>query len=144
VSGRIGERWSYALAANAIRARFTESYSFRVASGNQTEVRMVAAGSRIPGIPRADGFAELGWRLRDARWSAAVEARASDAIMVDDRNSDATEGYALLALRLEWKPQRRGWRTFLRVDNLFDREYVGSVIVNEGNGRYFEPGAGVA
>jgi outer membrane receptor protein involved in Fe transport len=51
--------------------------------------------------------------------------------------------YALLALRLEWKPQRRGgWRTFLRVDNLFDREYVSSVIVNEGNGRYFEPGAG--
>ena len=28
------------------------------------------------------------------------------------------------------------------VDNLFDRNYVGSVVVNEGNGRYFEPGPG--
>ena len=28
---------------------------------------------------------------------------------------------------------------FSRVDNVFDRRYVGSVIVNEGNGRYFEP-----
>lgn len=142
VSGRIGERWSYAIAANAIRARFTESYSFRVASGGQSEVRTVAAGSRIPGIPRADGFAELGWRSRDANWSAAAEVRTSGAIAVDDRNSDATEGHALLALRLEWKPQQRGWRAFVRVDNLFNREYVGSVIVNEGNGRYFEPGAG--
>ena len=29
-----------------------------------------------------------------------------------------------------------------RIDNLTDRRYAGSVIVNEGNGRYFEPAAG--
>jgi len=28
------------------------------------------------------------------------------------------------------------------VDNLFDRRYAGSVIVNEGNARYFEPAPG--
>ena len=28
---------------------------------------------------------------------------------------------------------------FARVDNLFDKRYIGSVIVNEGNARYFEP-----
>jgi iron complex outermembrane receptor protein len=32
------------------------------------------------------------------------------------------------------------WLT--RVDNLFDHRYAGSVIVNDGNGRYFEPAAG--
>jgi len=32
--------------------------------------------------------------------------------------------------------------TYLRVNNAFDRSYVGSVIVNESNGRYFEPAAG--
>ena len=31
---------------------------------------------------------------------------------------------------------------FARVDNLFDRRYIGSVIVNEGNARYFEPAPG--
>ena len=31
-------------------------------------------------------------------------------------------------------------RTFLRIDNLFDRSYIGSVIVNDGNGRFYEPG----
>jgi len=29
-----------------------------------------------------------------------------------------------------------------RVDNVFDRRYAGSVIVNEGNGRFFEPAPG--
>jgi iron complex outermembrane receptor protein len=27
----------------------------------------------------------------------------------------------------------------VRIDNLTDRNYAGSVIVNEGNSRYFEP-----
>ena len=30
-------------------------------------------------------------------------------------------------------------RGFARVDNLFSRRYAGSVIVNEGNARFFEP-----
>src|SRR3546814_14914766 len=33
-------------------------------------------------------------------------------------------------------------RTFINLDNLLDRDYVGSVIVNDGNGRYYEPGPG--
>jgi iron complex outermembrane receptor protein len=32
--------------------------------------------------------------------------------------------------------------TFARVDNLADRHVVGSVIVNDGNGRYYEPAPG--
>ena len=40
--------------------------------------------------------------------------------------------------------QAGGWKMLgtLRLDNLFDKKYAGSVIVNEGNGRYFEPAAG--
>ena len=39
---------------------------------------------------------------------------------------------------------RGAWtlRQFVRVDNLSDRKHAGSVIVNDGNGRFFEPGAG--
>jgi iron complex outermembrane receptor protein len=32
-------------------------------------------------------------------------------------------------------------RFFLAIDNLFDRAYAGSVIVNEGSRRYYEPAA---
>ncbi len=31
---------------------------------------------------------------------------------------------------------------FVRLNNLFDKRYVGSVIVGDGNGRFFEPGPG--
>jgi iron complex outermembrane receptor protein len=33
-------------------------------------------------------------------------------------------------------------RAFFSIDNAFDRNYAGSVIVNDGNGRYFEPAPG--
>lgn len=143
LSGGLGSHWSYTLAANAIRARFVDGYSFRTAQG---AVRMVEAGNRIPGIPRADGFVELAWRDTSDRFRLAVEARASASIATDDGNSDAAPGYARFALRGEWRPAGRGkgWRAFARIDNLFDRDYVGSVIVNDGNGRYFEPGVGRA
>ena len=39
--------------------------------------------------------------------------------------------------------RRAGSSTASRaVDNLFDRRYAGSVIVNEGNARFFEPAPG--
>ena len=34
-------------------------------------------------------------------------------------------------------------RTYVRADNLFDENYAGSVIVNDGNGRFFESADGV-
>jgi iron complex outermembrane receptor protein len=34
------------------------------------------------------------------------------------------------------------WTGFARIDNLFDRDIVGSVIVNDSNVRYFEPAPG--
>ncbi|HEY0503831.1 MAG TPA: TonB-dependent receptor, partial [Lysobacter sp.] len=127
--GRMHPQWSYALTFNWLRARFTEPFSYRVGSGAQ---QFVEAGNRIPGIPRADGYAELAWNTRDARTVAALELRASDGMPTDDRNTDASPGYATFALRLQWRAAASGWHAFARVDNLFDRDYVGSVIVNEG------------
>lgn len=142
-SGELGAHWSYTVAANWLRARFVDAYSFRVTAGGPTSVRTVDAGNRIPGIPRADGFFELAWRDSGNRFSAAIETRISDRIATDDRNTDAAPGRAVASARVEWRPQgQTGWHGFVRVDNLFDRNYVGSVIVNDGNNRYFEPGAG--
>ncbi|GAA4864415.1 TonB-dependent receptor family protein [Luteimonas vadosa] len=141
LSGELGDRWSYALAANLIRARFVDDYRFD--AGAQGGEQLIEAGKRIPGIPRADGFAELAWRDAGDRLRLAVESRLVASIAVDDRNSDAAPGRAIVALRGEWRPrQAEGWSAFARIDNLFDRDYVGSVIVNDRNGRHFEPGAG--
>ena len=41
----------------------------------------------------------------------------------------------------QYRPRRRA-RSVARVDNVFDTATIGSVIVNEANGRYFEPAPG--
>ncbi|MGH8109831.1 MAG: TonB-dependent receptor family protein [Arenimonas sp.] len=142
-SGKLGNHWSYALAANWIRARFDESFSYNVFINGNNVVRTVEAGNRIPGIPRADAYAELMWRSSSNRFGTALEARFSDSIVTDDRNTDYAGGYARFALRIDWRPANSSdWNGFVRLDNILDRRYVGSVIVNEGNSRFFEPGAG--
>ena len=140
--GALVGQWSYAVAANWLLARFVEEFSYRVSAGGPVAVRTVAPGNRVPGVPRADAFVELAWRDAGERVSAAFEARASARIPVDDRNTDAAPGRTVVAARLQWRPHPHGWHGFARIDNLFDRATVGSVIVNDGNGRYFEPGAG--
>lgn len=143
LSGKLGTSWSYALAANWIGARFDESYSYQVFVNGNNITRIVEAGNRVPGVPRADAYAELMWRSTNDAFGAAMEARVSDSIAADDRNTDFANGNARFAMRMDWRPTKlHGWHGFIRVDNLFDRQYVGSVIVNEGNSRYFEPGAG--
>jgi iron complex outermembrane receptor protein len=70
--------------------------------------------------------------------------RVADRLIADDRNSAAAAGYGVLALRWSRQWQLRpglALDTLLRVDNVLDRRYAGSVIVNEGNGRVLEPGA---
>lgn len=144
IDARLAGPWTYALTFNWLRARFTEPFSYRVVSAGVEQVQRVEAGNRIPGIPQANGYAELAWNGVDGRVIAALEARASDSIATDDRNTDHAPGDAQFALRLQWRAAGSGWRGFVRLDNLLDRDFVGSVIVNEGNARYFEPGAGRA
>lgn len=128
--------WSARLAADWIRARFDEDYSYT----SQGSLRRVQAGNRLPGVPHSSAFLELAWRDLRPGLSAALESRYLGSVAVDDRNIDETGSTPLFNARVGWRWQN-GLRVFLRAENLADREYAGSVIVNEANGRYFEPGA---
>jgi iron complex outermembrane receptor protein len=100
---------------------------------------VVDAGARVPGIPRVHGFAEIAWQARPDL-AFALEAAGNTAIPVDDANTDAAPGHVRFALAARWRdPRSAGWHAFARIDNLADRVAVGSVIVNETNGRAFEP-----
>ena len=70
--------------------------------------------------------------------------RTESKVYADDLNSDAAPGYAVFNLRAgqEFRSGRTKWYLFGRLDNIFDRNYAGSVIVNDGNRRFFEPAAG--
>lgn len=142
-SGAVSERWRYTVAASWIDARFIEDYSFFVAAGSALDERKVEAGARIPGIPHADLFAELSWRSRNRHWGSGLELRALGAIAVDDRNTDFAAGHTQFAWRGQWSPRAESpLSLYARIDNLSDRAGVGSVIVNEANGRFFEPASG--
>ena len=104
----------------------------------------ILAGNFIPGIPRQTFYAEGSWKHRPSGFGLALEMRSVSKVWVNDANSDAAEAYAIANLRLGLEQRTGGWRLkeFLRIDNLGDRKYSGSVIVNEGNSRYFEPAPG--
>lgn len=141
--GRLGGHWRWRLVGNALQARFVDGFSHVIRRGEVVQPRHVAAGNRVPGIPRVHGFAELAWQHPQRNWSAALEAAGNSAITVDDANSDAAPGHVRLNLVARWRSATAtGWHGFLRIDNLADRNVVGSVIVNEANGRHFEPAPG--
>ena len=100
-------------------------------------------GNRIPGIARNMGFASLGY-VPESGWYAGADVRYMSDIAVDDENSATAPSWTVVGLNTGYKFIHNNWTMdlFGRVDNLFDRDYVGSVIVNESNGRYYEPAPG--
>lgn len=100
-------------------------------------------GNRIPGIARNMGFASLGWQP-DQGWYAGADVHYMSDMMANDENSAKAPSYTVTGLNTGYKFNYGNWMmdVFGRVDNLFDRKYVGSVIVNEGNNRYYEPAPG--
>lgn len=105
----------------------------------------VPAGNRIAGTFRGSVFSELVWApFAQQSTEVALEWRAQGRTAVNDLNSDAASGFAEAAFRLshEWTFDARKLELLARIDNVANRPHVGSVIVNDGNGRYFEPAPG--
>lgn len=130
------EQWSSSLAYTYLQATYDGDFS--------SAGRSVEAGNRLPGVPATSLFGELLWRPSDTL-STALEGLYRSKVYVEDSNQQrAAPGYALFNWRLRNEQTLQQW-TFgqtLRVDNLLDRDYIGSVIVAEGNGRYYEPAPG--
>ena len=126
-----------------LNARFKGAYS----AG--TPPVMVAAGNLLPGVARSVLVGELLWRHPASGFHSAIEYRASSKVYVNELNSDAAAGFGIANLRAGFQQQfaanaHGSWRVseFVRIDNATDHRYIGSVIVAEARGRYFEPAAG--
>ncbi len=133
--------WRTQLAYTWLDARYRDAFCSPspCGAGNNT----VAAGNRIPGIARQSLFASFGYVPAEG-WRAGAELRALARIQANDANSASAAGYAVAALYAGYVKRWDRWEVnaFARIDNLFDRRTIGSVIVNEGNARYFEPAPG--
>lgn len=135
--------WKLDFAGTWMQARYRDAFLACAGSPCTAPTIPVAAGVAIPGVP--DAWVTLGteWRSR-AGWWTRLEARQVGSVLVDSAHplraeaytvldADAARGFALAGAQA---------RVFLRIENLFDRRYAGSVIVGEANGRYFEPAPG--
>ena len=138
---------SATLAATALDARYRDSFLTCTTTTCTVPSVPVPAGNRIAGTQRGTAFAELVWRS-PGFGEFGAEVRHARALMANDTNSAAAEPYTLLGLRWAHRVSAAallggGWSAewLLRVDNVQDKRYAGSVIVNEGNSRFFEPGA---
>jgi len=141
VEAGIDSRWagnlSSRLAYTLLDARYDES--FTSSSG------VINSGNRLPGIAAQTVFGELAWKHPASGFHAAVEGIARSKVYVEDTNTkQAAPGYAIANVRfgIDRKYGDLNLRTFLRFDNIFDRQYVGSVIVGDGNSRFYEAAPG--
>ena len=130
--------WQASVAYTLLSAKVTQSY--QLFSGGNT----VSSGSRIPGVPNQGLFAELLWRQSDNAFEFAVEGRAAGSIAANDLNVESAGGYAIANVRALARQTVGGWKVseFVRVDNIFDRAYVGSVIVNQASRQFYESAPG--
>ena len=127
--------WHARIAYTYLRARFRESFD-TVVSGSPVTV---AAGNQLPSVPRTLFYGEAGFRR--APFFARLEGLHKSSVAVNDSNSQFAEPFVIWNAVAGLAQEQARWRLteFARVDNLANRNYVGSVIVNENAGRYYEP-----
>jgi len=110
----------------------------------------IPAGNRMPGLPEHQFFSQLAWAPAFASGIGGVftlEARHTGSVFANDANNRTTalaESHTLFGIgaRFEQTTGAWTWREFVRIDNLTDKKHAGSVIVNDGNSRFFESGLG--
>jgi len=123
--------WAAQIAYTYLDATFKDAF---VSGGTP-----VPAGNLLPGVPKSQAYARFGYR--EQRFYGYAEGLYRSRVAVNDANSEFADAYTVFNLVGGLVQRGKGWRIteYVRMDNVADKNYVGSVIVNEANGRYYEP-----
>ena len=103
----------------------------------------VVKGMKIPGTYKNQLYAELSWKYPEYGFKAALETRHNSSVYVNNANTASAPAYTIYNLRAGFEQSLNKWKMteFLRVENLTDKDYVGSTRVNDGKLYFYEPGA---
>ena len=148
-STRLTPHWQATLAASSVNAEYSQAFT-SIINGTST---VTAAGKQLPGIPQHFLFSELLWSSQVADGSkrlvrlgtqAGVELTQAGRLFANDTNTASAAGYTTLALKASqgWAVGPGSLTAYARVDNLTDKRYVGSVIVNQAASQFYEPAPG--
>jgi iron complex outermembrane receptor protein len=118
-------------------AEFKDSFTFRPTT---TTSRTVSAENKIPGTYRSQIYAEVAWSHAPIGFFSALEGRYNSKVYVDDVNSESAPSYTVFNLRAGFEQKVANWhfKEYLRVENMFDKDYVGSVRINDSNRLFYE------
>lgn len=136
VQRQFNAQWQANLAYTLLDATYDEAFSQGTTS--------IDKGNHLPGVPQASLFGELIWKPRDGI-SMGLEGQYRSKVYVEDSNDQhVAPSYAVFNWRTRFEQHYGPWtfHQLLRLDNLLDRQYVGSVIVGDSNGRYYEAAPG--
>ena len=153
VDQSVGGRTSYRNAANSSRRGvelfwqqiITDQWQQRLSSTLlDSSFETPANISRdLPGVARVQHDWLLEYRpWRDERWLLRTHLNYRGKLWVDDNNTFNALAVTLLNLDSRWQLdlQHSQWQLWLGLENALDKNYVGAVVVNQANGRSFEPG----
>lgn len=135
--------WRAQFAYTYLDAQFRDGFLTCVATPCAMANTAVAAGTRLPGAPRNAAYLAVRWGGTSG-WQARFDAQSVGAVTVDNSGGPRADAYTVFGASTgyAWQSAQGEGRVFAGVANLFDRAYVGSVIVNETSGRSFEPAPG--
>lgn len=103
------------------------------------------SGSQLPGVAREQYQLGVQWLpFANDALQFDVSAQQRSRIYTADNNQVSAPGYTTFdaSVRGTWSGQSLQLDWWLKLANLTDENYVGSVIVNQTNGRAFEPALG--
>ena len=153
---RIADAWRVQLAYTYVEAIYSDAYitcsgapcvpcrpAPNITPCSPTAL-LITSGNRLPGVPLSDAYARLGWG-KDLGFRADVTAQYVSAIAVNDANTEYAPAYPVFDVGAAYAARLGGdmrLSAFFRLNNVLNRRYAGSVITDDGNGRYFEPAPG--
>ena len=142
----LGAGFEAYLAYTWLDARFTQPFTTNSTNCVSTVAGLVTVpdGNKLPGVPAYTLFGELVWRHAASGFHAGAEVRANGKVYVNDFNCASAAPYTIANLRAGFEQRGKKWRLneFARIDNITDRQYIGSVIIADGNNRFYEPSPG--
>jgi iron complex outermembrane receptor protein len=106
-----------------------------------TAQKVVYDGNTIPGTYKQQFYGEIAWKYPAYNFKTAIETRINSKTYINDVNSDAAPGYGIINFRTGLDQYVSNWKIteFLKIENILDKNYIGSVRVNDSNYRNFEP-----
>lgn len=130
---QLAENWQLKMAWTLLDARYLSNSC----------TKADCTGNRIPGIAKNMAYAGLEY-APESGWYAGADIRYMSHIEANDQNTVSAPAYTITSLNTGYKWLVQNWTIDVSgtVDNLFNKKYVGSVIVDESNGRYYEPAPG--